>query len=101
MNNLFKGNTLFESIKRDLFFFKKKYIQAFAKFAKMIFSKQYYSDMKDYFHPNLHRFIERYTYPEDNLYFAATISHGQKQSIDYKNGKQCIDPIWRQMKIKT
>ena len=74
----------------------------------MIFSKQYYSDMKDYFHPNLHRFIERYTYPEDNLYFLPPFHdcrkkniHGQKQSIDYNNGKQCIDSTWSQIKIKT
>ena len=74
----------------------------------MIFSKRYYSDMKDYFHPNIHRFIEKYTFPEDNLYFLPPYhdcgkknKHGQKQLIDYKNGKQCIDPTWRQIKIKS
>lgn len=64
--------------------------------------------MKDYFHPNIHRFIEKYTFPEDNLYFLPPYhecgkknKHRQKQLIDYKNGKQCINPTWRQIKIKT
>ena len=51
----------------------------------MIFSKQYYSDMKDYFHPNLHRFIERYTYPEDNLHFLPPFHDCGKKNMDKNN----------------
>ena len=52
----------------------------------MIISKQYYSDMTDYLHPNIHRFIERYTYPEDNFYFLPPYhSCGKKTSKDKNN----------------
>ena len=67
----------------------------------MIFSKEYYEDMKDYFHPHIHSFINNYTHENDDLYFLPPCHgcglknrNGTKKLIDYRNGKQCLFPSW-------
>ena len=35
----------------------------------MVISKEFYCDMKDYFYPNIRKFIHNYTCMEDNLFF--------------------------------
>ena len=40
----------------------------------MVISKEFYCDMKDYFHPNIHKFIHNYTCMEDNLFFCHHIT---------------------------
>ena len=66
----------------------------------MIFLKEYYEDMKDYFNPNIHLFIEEYTHNHD-MYFLPPYHgcglqnrNGTRKLIDYRNGKQCLFPVW-------
>ena len=66
----------------------------------MIFLKEYYEDMKDYFDPNIHLFIEEYTHNHD-MYFLPPYHgcglqnrNGTRKLIDYRNGKQCLFPVW-------
>ena len=63
----------------------------------MIFNKFYYDDMKDYFHPNVRRHIERTSDPIDDLIYLAPFHScawrtrsGRKKSILYRNGNLCI-----------
>ena len=71
---------------------------------EMIFWKEYYEDMKDYFHPHIHSFINNYAH--DDLYFLPPYHgcglknrNGTRKLIDYRNGKQCLFPDWSQEKI--
>ena len=63
----------------------------------MIFNKFYYDDMKDYFHPNVRRHIERTSDPIDDLIYLAPLHScawrtrsDRKKSILYRNGNLCI-----------
>ena len=73
----------------------------------MVISKEFYCDMKDYFYPNIRKFIHNYTCIEDNLFFLPPYhgcglknKNGSKKSIDYRNGKQCLSPSWKQVKYR-
>ena len=62
--------------------------------------------MKDYFHPNVHDFIDRYT--DDESLVSLPPFHGcqlknrngSRKLIDYSNGKQCLCPVWSDDKSK-
>ena len=67
----------------------------------MIFSREYYEKMKDYFHPRIHYFIDNYSDEEGNLillppYHGCGLKNrnGTKKLIDYRNGKQCLFLLW-------
>ena len=65
-----------------------------------LFFCEYYEAMKDYFHPNVQRFIDRYT--DDEGLVSLPPFHGCKlknkngsqKLIDYRNDKQCLCPVW-------
>ena len=72
-----------------------------------MFSKVFYYDIHDYFHPNFHKFIHQYTCEEDNLFFLPPYhgcglknKFGRKIPVDYKNGKKCTNACWRQEKLR-
>ena len=79
-------------------FVLKKILQYFLMpIADIIFNKFYYKDMKDYFHPNVHRHIELTWDPNDDLIYLAPFNccgwktrRGRKKSILYRNGNLCI-----------
>ena len=63
----------------------------------MIFSRSYYEDMKAFFHPNVHRYIEKTAHPSDDLIYLLPYHacgwktrRGRKKSILYRNGSPCI-----------
>ena len=73
--------------------------------SKTIFSRDYYEKMKDYFHPNIPSFIDDYSGSDDDLIMLPPY-HGcgsgnrnrTKKLIDYKNGNQCLCPVWSNRK---
>ena len=82
----------FPAIYQDIYSFKR---------SEMIFSKEYYEQMKKYLHPNVHKFIHNYTREEDDLFSLAPYHgcslknrNGTRKLIDYRNGKQCLFPVW-------
>ena len=70
------------------------------------FSREYYETMKDYFHPNVHTFIDRYTDDEGLVllppFHGCNLRNrnGSRKLIDYRNGKQCLFPLWSDDKSK-
>ena len=66
--------------------------------ADMIFNRSYYEDMKDYFHSNVHKYVERRgsDYDDDCIYLRPFHScnhktrRGRKKSILYRNGNLCL-----------
>lgn len=63
----------------------------------MIFSKIYYDDMKDYFHPNVRVHIERISDPNDDLIYLSPYHScdwktrgGREKAILYRNGNLCV-----------
>ena len=67
----------------------------------IFFSKEFYEDMKDYFHLSIHSFINEYTHENDDLYFLPPYHdcglknrNGTRKLIDYINGKQCLFLSW-------
>ena len=72
----------------------------------VLFLYEYYEAMKDYFHPNVHGFIDRYT--DDDGPVSLLPFHGfelknrndSRKLIDYRNGKQCLFPVWSDDKTK-
>ena len=63
----------------------------------MIFDKLYYEYMKDYFHPNVRRHIERVLDANNDFIYLAPFHccgwktrRGRKKSILYRNGNVCI-----------
>lgn len=82
------------------------YLQFYSSIKReMIFSKDYYEKMKDYFHPNIPSFIDDYSGSDDDLIMLPPY-HGcgsgnrnrTKKLIDYKNGNQCLCPVWSNRK---
>ena len=65
-----------------------------------LFFYEYYEVMKDYFHPNVHGFIDRYTDDEGLVslppFHGCELKNrnGSQKLIDYRNGKQCLCPVW-------
>ena len=78
------------------------YLQFYSSIKReMIFSKDYYEKMKDYFHPRLHSFIENYLGADEDLFMLPPYHgcglksrNGTKKMIDYRNGQQCLFPTW-------
>ena len=67
----------------------------------MIFLKEYYEDMKDYFHPSINSFINEYTHENDDLYFLPPYygcglknRNSTRKLINYRNGKQYLFLSW-------
>lgn len=67
----------------------------------MIFSREYFEKMKDYFNPRLHFFIDNYSGADYDLimlppYHGCSLKNrnGTKKIIDYRNGKQYFFPLW-------
>ena len=66
--------------------------------ADMIFNRSYYKNMKDYFHSNVRKYIERRgsDYDDDCIYLRPfyscnhKIRRGRKKSILYRNGNLCL-----------
>ena len=63
----------------------------------MIFDKLYYEYMKDYFHPNVRRHIERVSEANNDFIYLAPFHccgwktrRSRKKSILYRNGNVCI-----------
>ena len=65
-----------------------------------LFFYDYYKAMKDYFHPNVQHFIDRYTDDEGLVslppFHGCKLKNknGSRKLIDYRNGKQCLCPVW-------
>ena len=65
-----------------------------------LFFYEYYEAMKDYFHPNVHSFIHRYTDDEGLVSLLSFHGcelknrNGSRKLIHYRNGKQCLCPVW-------
>ena len=70
------------------------------------FPREYYETMKDYFHPNVHNFIDRYTDDEGLIllpqFHGCNLKNrkGSRKLIDYRNGKQYLFPLWSDDKSK-
>ena len=70
------------------------------------FSREYYETMKDYFHPNVHNFIDRYTDDEGLIlllpFHGCNLKNrnGSRKLIDYRNDKQCLFLLWSDDKSK-
>ena len=70
------------------------------------FSREYYETMKDYFHPNVQTFIDRYTDDEGLAllppFHGCNLKNrnGSRKLIDYRNGKRCLFPLWSDDKSK-
>ena len=67
----------------------------------MIFSREYYEKMKNYFHSRLHFFIDNYSGADDDLImlppyhgYGLKNRNGTKKLRDYRNGKQYLFPLW-------
>ena len=66
--------------------------------ADMIFTRSYHENMKDYFHPNVRKYIELRgsDYDDDCIYLRPFHScnhktrRGRKKSILYRNGNLCL-----------
>ena len=64
------------------------------------FLKEYFDEMKDYFHLNIATFIENYT--DDKGFFELPPFHGcglknrngSLKLVDYRNDDQCLCPVW-------
>lgn len=64
--------------------------------AVMIFNKFYYDDMKDFFHPNVRRYIEHHPDPDDECIYlppyhscSSKTRGGRRKNIMYRNGDIC------------
>ena len=70
------------------------------------FSQECYEKMKNYFHQNVHSFIDRYTDDEGLVLFPPFHGcnlknrNGCRKLIDYRNGKQCLFSMWYDDKSK-
>ena len=70
-----------------------------------VFSVEYYVMIKDYLHPNLRYFIDRYT-EKDTIRLPPFHGCGLKNKnvsqklINYSNGDQCLTPSWVNTRLK-
>lgn len=79
-----------------------RHLQFYAvKGGRNIFSREYYEKMKNYFQPRFHFFIDNYSGADDDLirlppYHGCGLKnrYGTKKLRDYRNGKQCLFPLW-------
>ena len=64
-----------------------------------VFLVEFYEMIKEYLHPNLHHFIDRYT--ENGMVRLSPFhecglqnKNGSRKLINYSNGDQCLTPLW-------